>query len=188
MTPQTLLHPFKYLLPALLLVLFAAPHAGAGVPCCSVVGIHGNVVTAREKATGKTFNFSVNNATTLSRIRVGQLFTADQRQQWSSGNTGAAGEASPTKRETSQSSATNTGSTGAASGRARKGGNDTLSGGPGNDDRANVSGNSGDTGDASATGRYRTKKSHSGDREASTIQATPSPTPGVGKKIKVRPR
>ena len=62
-----------------------APYAWAAQPCCGIVGIHGNVVTARENATGKTFTFTVTDRAARAKLKVGQAFTPQERAQWVSG-------------------------------------------------------------------------------------------------------
>ena len=74
----------RFLLSGLFLtLLIAAPRAKAASPCCPIVGIQGNVVTARDNATGKTFTIRVNDRAQLARLRVGQWLTAEQRALWS---------------------------------------------------------------------------------------------------------
>lgn len=76
----------KFLASGLLLTLFiAAPHANAGAPCCSIVGIDGNVVTARDIDTDTTFTFTVNDSAQLAKLKAGQTFTPHEREQWVSG-------------------------------------------------------------------------------------------------------
>jgi len=52
--------------------------AQAGEPCCNVTSINENgVVTAREAATGKVFQFKVNDQAVIRSLRVGQKIYAD---------------------------------------------------------------------------------------------------------------
>lgn len=67
----------------LLMLLSAIPAANASEPCCAIIGIHGNIVTARNNATGKSFTFTVNDKAQLARLKAGQAFTAEQRAHWS---------------------------------------------------------------------------------------------------------
>src|SRR5207237_8426000 len=65
----------RVLLGALLLAVLAlAPRAEAADPCCAITAInaHTGVVTAKETATGRTFEFHVPDAKLLSSLKVGQ--------------------------------------------------------------------------------------------------------------------
>src|SRR6185503_15200924 len=62
---------------AVLLLGFAAESRGAE-PCCGIVGVQpSGVVTAREAATGRTFEFQVADRRLLSTLKVGQPVHAD---------------------------------------------------------------------------------------------------------------
>lgn len=62
----------------LLLVCAAESRAQRGEPCCPIVSIGtSGVVTARETATGRTFEFQVANRRLLSTLKVGQPVYAD---------------------------------------------------------------------------------------------------------------
>ena len=59
------------------------PPAAAGVPCCAITAIQpdpadpvGGIVSARETATGRTFQFKV-SAKLLKGLKVGQAIYAD---------------------------------------------------------------------------------------------------------------
>ena len=56
-----------------------APAAYAGAPCCSVTAVDAQtgVVTAKEAATGKVFQFQVKDAALLKSLKVGQKISAD---------------------------------------------------------------------------------------------------------------
>jgi hypothetical protein len=56
-----------------------APAAYAGEPCCSVTAIDAKtgVVTAKEAATGRAFQFQVKDAAMLKSLKVGQEIPAD---------------------------------------------------------------------------------------------------------------
>ena len=70
----------------LLLTLFiAAPHAQAVAPCCSIVGIEGNVITARVIDTDTTFIFTVNDSAQLAKLKADQRSTPQEREHWVSG-------------------------------------------------------------------------------------------------------
>ncbi len=62
----------------LAIVLLATP-AWAATPCCNVTAIDARtgMVTAREKATGRTFQFKVTNPAQLRGLKVGQAVAAD---------------------------------------------------------------------------------------------------------------
>ena len=62
----------------LAIVLLATP-AWAGEPCCAVTAIdaRAGMVTAREAATGRTFQFKVSDAALLKSLKVGQKISAD---------------------------------------------------------------------------------------------------------------
>jgi hypothetical protein len=53
--------------------------AGAGELCCNVTAIaaRSGVVTARETATGRSFQFRLDDASLVSSIKVGQVVEAD---------------------------------------------------------------------------------------------------------------
>ena len=72
----------KLVVLGLLLNFLTAPRLWALEPCCQIVGIKGNVVVARNKATGEKFNFTVNDSATLRSLKVGKAFTATQRDAW----------------------------------------------------------------------------------------------------------
>ena len=58
--------------------LASLPPAEAGVPCCSIVSIaRSGMVTAKETATGKTFQFQANDQALAKTLRVGQKVYAD---------------------------------------------------------------------------------------------------------------
>ncbi len=63
----------------LLLAAVLAPEARAVQPCCEITKIdrHTGVVTARETATGRTFQFKVSNALLLRALKVGQELWGD---------------------------------------------------------------------------------------------------------------
>lgn len=68
------------LLGALFLAMVAlAPYAGAITPCCGVTVIDAKtgLVTAKETATGKTFQFKVDNVKLLKGLKIGQKVDAD---------------------------------------------------------------------------------------------------------------
>lgn len=79
-------HPIRrfsvsFALPGLLFLtaLALAPQAEAGFPCCSIADINAKtgLVTARETATGKAFQFQVNDRKLLRSLKVGQRVAAD---------------------------------------------------------------------------------------------------------------
>jgi Cu/Ag efflux protein CusF len=55
------------------------PRAEASEPCCPITGINAKtgLVTAREAATGRTFQFTMTDRATLKGLRVGQQVYAD---------------------------------------------------------------------------------------------------------------
>jgi hypothetical protein len=61
------------------LVLCAPIDVSAGEPCCSITAIdaRSGVVSARDSATGRTFQFTLDDATLLPTIKVGQAVDAD---------------------------------------------------------------------------------------------------------------
>lgn len=63
----------------MLIVLLApiVPPAFAAQPCCSITNIAGGLVTAKETATGKTFQFQVTDPALMKSLRVGQKVYAD---------------------------------------------------------------------------------------------------------------
>ena len=80
---NNLIHRFHVglALPGLLFLtaLALAPRAEAITPCCDIAGIHAKtgLVTARVTATGKTFQFKVNDMKLLRSLKVGQKVAAD---------------------------------------------------------------------------------------------------------------
>jgi hypothetical protein len=56
-----------------------APPAAAADPCCSITAIEAKtrMVTAKETATGRTFQFQVADAKALKGLTVGQRIHAD---------------------------------------------------------------------------------------------------------------
>src|SRR5437870_6605766 len=60
-------------------LLFAAMSLDAAEPCCSITGIdqRAGVVTARETATGRVFQFRPQNAALLNQLKVGQEIYAN---------------------------------------------------------------------------------------------------------------
>jgi hypothetical protein len=71
----------KYLLigGVLALLLFAPTNASAGEPCCSITAIDARtgVVSAKETASGRSFQFKLDDAALLGTIKVGQAVDAD---------------------------------------------------------------------------------------------------------------
>ncbi|MFZ5877664.1 MAG: hypothetical protein ACOYXU_14855 [Nitrospirota bacterium] len=55
------------------------PEVNAGEPCCSVAAIdaRSGLVTAKETATGKTFQFKVTDKALLKTLKVGAAMNAD---------------------------------------------------------------------------------------------------------------
>jgi len=73
-------HNLLILLGVVLSVLvFVATEALAAEPCCNITGVdyRTGLVTARNTATGQTFQFKVSNASLLRTLRVGQGVYAD---------------------------------------------------------------------------------------------------------------
>jgi hypothetical protein len=64
---------------ALTVLLFAPIDASAGEPCCGITAIdaRSGVISARETATGRSFQFKLDDATLLDRIKVGQAVDVD---------------------------------------------------------------------------------------------------------------
>ncbi len=62
----------------LAIVLLATP-AWAATPCCGVTAIdaRAGIATAREAATGRTFQFKVSDAKQLAKLKVGQKVYAN---------------------------------------------------------------------------------------------------------------
>src|SRR6266540_5443663 len=60
-------------------LLFAAMSLDAAEPCCSITSIdqRAGVVTARETATGRVFQFRPQNAALLTQLKVGQQVYAN---------------------------------------------------------------------------------------------------------------
>src|SRR5438552_209668 len=60
------------------------PPAQAGEPCCQITAINAQtgIVTAVDKATGKTFQFQVKNAALLRSFQVGQRVWVDSKNHW----------------------------------------------------------------------------------------------------------
>ncbi len=61
------------------LALVLAPEARAATPCCGITAmdVRTGLVTARETATGRAFQFQVKDASLLKSLRVGQNISAD---------------------------------------------------------------------------------------------------------------
>jgi hypothetical protein len=64
---------------AIVFIVFATSDARAGEPCCNVTAVdaRSGVVTARETATGRTFQFKLEDTSLASSIKVGQIVEAD---------------------------------------------------------------------------------------------------------------
>jgi hypothetical protein len=64
---------------AIIFTALAASDASAGEPCCSVTAVdaRSGVVTARETATGRTFQFKLDDIALASSVKVGQMVEAD---------------------------------------------------------------------------------------------------------------
>lgn len=58
-------------------LLTSASIVQASEPCCAITNIAGSLVTANETASGKTFQFQVNDRAALKSLRVGQKVHAD---------------------------------------------------------------------------------------------------------------
>lgn len=67
------------LLFVLVVIVFAASEARAAEPCCAVTAVdaRSGVVTARQMATGRTFQFKLDDTALASAIKVGQTVEAD---------------------------------------------------------------------------------------------------------------
>jgi Cu/Ag efflux protein CusF len=63
----------------LALVLFSPSNAIAAQPCCGITAIdaRSGVITAKETATGRTFQFKLDDAALLGTVKVGQVVEAD---------------------------------------------------------------------------------------------------------------
>jgi hypothetical protein len=64
---------------AIIFTALVASDAGAAELCCNVTAIdsRAGIVTARETATGRTFQFKLDDTTLASSIKVGQTVEAD---------------------------------------------------------------------------------------------------------------
>jgi Cu/Ag efflux protein CusF len=60
-------------------ILFAAHEVRAVAPCCAVtaIDVRSGVVTARESATGRTFQFKLDDTALARSVKVGQIVEAD---------------------------------------------------------------------------------------------------------------
>jgi hypothetical protein len=67
------------LLYVLVVIVFAASEVRAAEPCCGVTAVdaRSGVVTARQTATGRTFQFKLDDTSLASAIKVGQTVEAD---------------------------------------------------------------------------------------------------------------
>ena len=62
-----------------LVALAGLPPATAGAPCCNVTGVNNKtaVVTATDRASGKSFSFKVNDKAMLKGLKTGDPVTAN---------------------------------------------------------------------------------------------------------------
>ena len=63
----------------LAVTVFGAPNARAGDPCCAITAIdaRGGMVTGKQTATGRTFQFKLSDAKLLGSLKVGQAVEAE---------------------------------------------------------------------------------------------------------------